>query len=176
MSDGSAIAPPLQLPPTAEQLQDEIRNQMLEDRVEQIDEMLAFNMEACKGYGVLDGGATRSAGGVEQLTYLQEMYVSQRATDFEVGDSNVEFTFADGEREPAGSLVTLPVESLDNEPVAIHMVGTPTPILLGLDLHEQLGLVVDYRYGTCYSYDKQRFLDVTRLPSRHLAINLAPSE
>ena len=50
--------------------------------------------------------------------------------------------------------------------------------LLGVEGHggEQLGLVVDYRYGTCYSYDKQRFLDVTWLPSRHLAINLAPSE
>ena len=82
MSDETSLI----LPPTVE----EIANQAAEEAEKQ-QESIAFNMETCKGYGVLDGGATKSAGGIEQLIYLQQRYLNERGVDFEVQPSNVEF-------------------------------------------------------------------------------------
>ena len=137
------------------------------------EEFLAFNLEMSRNIGILDGGATKSAGGIEQLEYLQQS-CAEHDVEVEVGKSAIEFTFADGERSAAGSTVIVPVQSLDNEKVVINCVDKPTPILLGLDFHRQLECVVDYKNNTCWSYKLNRFLDVTQLPSRHLGLMLAP--
>ena len=153
----------------------EDHDEIIEDADEpEDDEVIAFNLEATRGKGILDGGATRSAGGIEQLEPLQQAYTAKGGAGFEIEPSTVEFTFADGERSQAGSRVVIPVAKLDGEPVGIHCMETPTPILLGLDFHRQLGCVVDYHHNTVWSYKHGRFLDVEQLPSRHLAIDLRP--
>eukprot|EP00969_Alexandrium_andersonii_P043595 1911166-Alexandrium_andersonii.AAC.1 len=82
--------------------------------------------------GILDGGASKSAAGIQQLEKLQEDY-AEIGRQFEVTASNVEFTFADGERQAAGSMVIFCPDVVSNVPVGINCVETPTPVLLGLD-------------------------------------------
>ena len=55
-----------------------------------------------------------------------------------------------------------------DENIGIHCVDTPTPILLGLDLHRQLGCVVDYVNNSCWIYKQQRFLQIVVLTLGHL--------
>ena len=143
------------------------------ERIEDHDEFLAFNLDMAKNIGILDGGASKSAGGIRLLETLQGECV-KHGVEMDVKKSQIEFTFADGEREPAGSAISFPLASLDNERVLINCVDKPTPILLGLDFHRQLGCVVDYQYNTCWSYKLGRFLSVVELPSRHLGLPLAP--
>ena len=116
---------------------------------------------------MLDGEATTSAGGINPLEHLQQHYLKE-GTDFGVETSPVEFTFADGERTPARSKVIAPMSALSGTRVGIHAIPTPTPALVGLDLHDQLGCVIHYRYGTCRNYELGRFVEVTRLPSNYL--------
>ena len=58
--------------------------------------------------------------------------------------------------------------------IRVHCIETPTPILLGLDFHQQFGCVADFRHKTCWSYELDRFLAVVTLPSGHLAVDLRP--
>ena len=92
----------------------------------------------------------------------------------QVSPSHVQFTFADGEKQAAGSLVSIPVPQLDGHVIDVHCVETPTPILLGLDVHAALGLVIDYQHKTVWSYKLRRFLDIRELPSGHFALDLRP--
>jgi len=148
---------------------------LIEDAEEfEDDEVIAFNLEATRGKGILDGGATRSAGGIDQLEPLQQEYIADGGVGLEIEPSAVEFTFADGERSQAGSRVLIPVAKLGGEPIGVHCMETPTPILLGLNFHRQLGCAVEYHYNTVWSCKHGRFLEVEQLPSRHLAIDLRP--
>ena len=151
--------------------EDDIKEDTFEDP-----EHLCFNMERMKGLGILDGGATKTAGGIDQLEYLQQQYMEKKGQDVTVNPSTVEFTFAGGEREPAGSEVTFQVEALDDYPMKFHCVKTPTPILIGLDVHRDLGLVVDFHYKTAYSYAMNKFIEIVTLPSGHMALDLTPKE
>jgi len=61
-----------------ETLGKEDHDEIIEDADEsEDDEVIAFNLEATRGKGILDGGATRSAGGIEQLEPLQQEYINQ---------------------------------------------------------------------------------------------------
>ena len=65
-----------------------------------------FDLEMSNHIGILGGGATKSAGGMEQLEHLLKSCVGQ-GVEFEVGASAIEFTFADGERSAAASAITM---------------------------------------------------------------------
>ena len=63
---------------------------------------------------------------------------------------------------------------LGTESVPIHTLQDDnTPILLGVDTLERFGLVVDYHYRRVVSYRLGRFINVVRLPSKHLAIHMS---
>jgi hypothetical protein len=81
------------------------------------DDYIAFNLETSMRKGILDGGATKTAGGILQLKFLRDRY-AESGIDTQVGESTVEFTFADGKREPAGSLVTLSTAVIDGEEIS----------------------------------------------------------
>ena len=76
------------------------------------EELVALNLSISDGHGILDGGATKTAGGIAQLESLRQCYLGA-GCEFDIGKSNVELTIADGERQPAGSLATLAVPPLD---------------------------------------------------------------
>ena len=74
-------------------------------------------MEKYRGVGILNGGATRTAGGIEQLEYLRLQYAREDIQPT-VETSNLESTFADGERHPAGSQVSFLIKMLEGQMVA----------------------------------------------------------
>ena len=136
---------------------------------EESDTFVAFSMDECKGYALLDGGASRSVGGVEQLEYINErldepMEISPH--------KNLGFSFAGGDRPDAPSRVTFNVKDLNNEPVSVYVLDRKSPVLLGIDMLKKYGLVIDYEHNTVYSHRFQRAIPATVLPSGHLALNL----
>ena len=139
------------------------------------EELAAFNLETCEGKGILDGGASKSVGGIEILDRLQDAY-NRVCQEFDVLQSNVGFTFAGGEQAGAASTAVLHPSGFDAQPVGIHAVQRPSPILIGLDNLRYYELNIDYKYNTCWSHKLNKFLNVEILPSGHMAIDLGPAE
>ena len=137
------------------------------------DALTAFNFESCMNKGILDGGASRSVGGFEILDKLQELY-NLCGKELEVSNSTVGFTFAGGEQASATSSCIIRPPAFDENPVGIHAVPRPSPILLGLDNLRHYELNIDYKYNTCWSHKLERFLPIEILPSGHMAIELGP--
>ena len=50
-----------------------------------------------------------------------------------------------------------------------------TPFLIGLDVLREYGLVIDYHYNRVYSHILKRYLPCAILPTRHLALEMLPS-
>ena len=50
-----------------------------------------------------------------------------------------------------------------------------TPFLIGLDVLRECGLVIDYHYNRVYSHILKRYLPCAVLPTRHLALDILPS-
>ena len=50
-----------------------------------------------------------------------------------------------------------------------------TPFLIGLDVLREYGLVIDYHYNRVYSHTLKRYLPCAILPTRHLALEMLPS-
>ena len=133
-------------------------------------DMTSFCMESCRGFGLLDGGASTSVGGVDQLQTLQDALLSE-GLDVGVAPATRRFAFAGGDEATAGSQCVLPLAGLQRS-IRIHVIDRPSPILLGVDVLESLGLVIDYRRNSVYSHALSRSLPATRLKSGHLALNL----
>ena len=136
-------------------------------------ELIAFNLQTCEGTGILDGGASRSVGGFDILEKLQKKY-NEVQQEMEVLHSNVGFTFAGGEKADAKTTCIFKPAAFDWQPVGIHAVERPSPILLGLDNLRHYQLNVDYMYNAVWSHSLGRYLDVELLPSGHLAVDLSP--
>ena len=136
-------------------------------------ELIAFNLQTCEGKGILDGGASRSVGGFDILEKLQKKY-NQVQQEMEVLHSNVGFTFAGGEKADATTTCIVKPAAFDQQPVGIHAVERPSPILLGLDNLRHYQLNVDYLSNTVWSHLLERFLEVELLPSGHMAVDLSP--
>ncbi|CAK0911874.1 unnamed protein product [Prorocentrum cordatum] len=136
---------------------------------EGLDEFVAFSMDDCKGYALLDGGASRSVGGVEQLEYVNE----RLSEPMEVSpDKSLGFSFAGGDRADAPSRATFNVKVLNDEAVSIYVLDRQSPVLLGIDMLKKHGLVIDYFHNTVYSHRFKREIPTRVLPSGHLALNL----
>ncbi|CAK0814933.1 unnamed protein product, partial [Prorocentrum cordatum] len=136
---------------------------------EGLDEFVAFSMDDCKGCAFLDGGASRSVGGVEQLEYANE----RLSEPMEVSpDKSLGFSFAGGDRADAPSRVTFNVKVLNDEAVSIYVLDRQSPVLLGIDMLKKYGLVIDYFHNTVYSRRFKREIPTRVLPPGHLALNL----
>ena len=133
-------------------------------------DMTSFCMESCRGVGLLDGGASTSVGGVDQLQTLQDASLSE-GLDVGVAPATRRFAFAGGDEATAGSQCVLPLAGLQRS-IRIHVIDRPSPILLGVDVLESLGLVIDCSRNSVYSHALSRSLPATRLKSGHLALNL----
>ncbi|CAK0882620.1 unnamed protein product [Prorocentrum cordatum] len=130
---------------------------------------IGFSLDECKGYALLDGGASRSVGGVEQLEYLNEHL--QHPMEVNPG-AGLGFSFAGGDRADAPSKVSFQVHNLDNQTVEIYVLDRPSPILLGVDMLKKFGLVIDYERNTVYSRRLKKEIPTRVLASGHLALDL----
>ena len=77
----------------------------LEDSVEEA-AMTSFCMESCRGFGLLNGGASTSVGGVDQLQTLQDALLSE-GLDVGIAPATQRFAFAGANETTAGSQCVL---------------------------------------------------------------------
>ena len=55
------------------------------------------------------------------------------------------------------------------------MPDESTSFLIGIDVLGEYGLVIDYHYHRVYSHNFKRYLLCAILPTRHLALEMMPS-
>ena len=115
-------------------------------------EWAAFAVEDVKGYAVLDTGASRSDGGYMMVQYVIDCLSRDTAPPWlESADPEVSFTFAGGEKAHSETLIWLPLPGTRHERFAVHIVPSEvTPILLGLDMLREFGLVINADSAHCY--------------------------
>ena len=130
-------------------------------------EFIAFSIRQLEGYGVWDGGATRSVGGSQSVQPVVDMNPDTLLDATDVG-----FTFAGGESADANTVVTVPHPSFDDGLVVNVVANDSTPILLGLDNIRRYGLVLDYHHNTVYSHVLKRWIPCVVLPTGHLGSRL----
>ena len=140
-------------------------------------EWAAFGVEDVKGYALLDTGASRSVGGYMMVQYVTDCLSCNTAPPWlESADPAVSFTFAGGEKAHSETRIWLPLPGTRHERFAVHIVPSEvTPILLGLDMLREFGLVINTDSSHCYSTKLRCRIPVTVLPSGHLALALTPS-
>ena len=84
---------------------------------------------------------------------------------------SLRFSFANGQEDVSTSV--LPVPYLPWKVIFyIRVLNAPGPVLLGADVHEDLGLVVDHVDCSVFLSHLKLEDTVERLPSRHLALSL----
>ena len=139
-------------------------------------EWAAFAVKNVKGYALLDTGASRSVGGYMMVQYVIDCLSRNTAPPWlESADPAVSFTFAGGEKAHSET-PDLVAASRWHELFAVHIVPSEvTPILLGLDMLREFGLVINADSANCYSTKLRCRIPVTVLPSGHLALVLTPS-
>ena len=140
-------------------------------------EWAAFAVEDVKGHALLDTGASRSVGGYMMVQYVIDCLSRNTAPPWlESADPAVSFTFAGGEKTRSETRIWLPLPGARHERFAVHIVPSEvTPILLGLDMLREFGLVINADSAHCYSTKLRCRIPVTVLPSGHLALALTPS-
>ena len=140
-------------------------------------EWAAFAVEDVNGYALLDTGASRSVGGYMMVQYVIDCLSRNTAPPWlESADPAVRFTFAGGEKAHSETRIWLPLPGTGHERFAVHIVPSEvTPILLGLDMLREFGLVINADSAHCYSTKLRCRIPVTVLPSGHLALALTPS-
>ena len=117
-----------------------------------------------------DGGATKSVGGVVALDGL----VDRTPYPLTVKPMEVNFNFAGG--ESSQSRAKMWCEMSEDFKPGIHTVRCEsTPILLGLDVLRQYGIVLDYYNDTVYSHVLGKYLNTVILSSGHLGLDLTGS-
>ena len=89
--------------------------------------------------------------------------------------TNVGFTFAGGETAAANTKICIPHAECP-QGISVNAVSNEsTPFLIGLDVLREYGLVIDYHYNRLYSHILRRYLPCAILPTRHLALEMLPS-
>ncbi len=138
--------------------------------------MVAFNRADYSNLCILDGGASMSAGGYPLLQESVDRHVAEgRETSLE--PAQVQFSFAGGADTRSVTKVGLPLPALNGERLEFHCLPTAsTPLLIGVDMLDRFGLVLDYYHGTVFSFVLDRFLPCVRTPGRHLALLANPEE
>ena len=96
--------------------------------------------------GVLDSGATRCAGGLDQLEYVHECHLARGGSASEPSESGVRFRFAGGDKSQANAKVTMWCGFMEGEPLDVHALQTAgSPTLLGMDFLQKIGVTHDVR-------------------------------
>ena len=113
-----------------------------------------------------------SMGGVDLLQNIQEIYADAGLQLTSHPVPPLRFSFANGQEDVSTSV--LPVPYLPWKVIFyIRVLNAPGPVLLGADVHEDLGLVVDHVDCSVFFLSHLKLEDtVERLPSRHLALSL----
>ena len=80
--------------------------------------------------------------------------------------TDVGFTFAGGETEGASTKICIPHAEF-SQGILVNVVSNEsTPILIGLDVLREYGLVIDYHYNRVYNHILKRHLPCAILPKQ----------
>ena len=82
------------------------------------------------------------------------------------------FSFANGQEDVSTSVLPVPYLPWKVFFFYFRVLNAPGPVLLGADVHEDLGLVVDHVDCSVFLSHLKLEDTVERLPSRHLALSL----
>ena len=124
-----------------------------------------------QGKFILDSGATMSMGGVDFLQKFQEIYADAGLQLTSHPVPPLHLSFANGQEDVSTSVLTVPY--LPWKVIFyIRVLNAPLPVLLGADVHEDLGLVMDH--VDCFVFLSHLKLEDT--VSRHLAVSLCPED
>ena len=123
-----------------------------------------------QGKFILDSGATMSTGGVDLLQKFQEIYADAvlQLTSHPVPP--LRFSFANGQEDVSTSVLLvhyLPWKVI----FYIRVLNAPGPVLLGADVHDDLGLVVDHVDCSVFLSHLKLEDTVDRLPSPSLCLD-----
>ena len=128
-----------------------------------------------RGLGLLDGGASKTVGGVDQIQIVVDEYAAKGIYP-RLEPSKVGFTYAGGEEADAYTKVLVPVEAFGGD-LDVHAVDSEkTPILIGVDMLTKYQLVLDYHKACVYSYLLDRYIPCVQLSSGHLSVPMGPLE
>ena len=127
-------------------------------------------------HALLDTGASRSVGDYMMVQYMIDCLSQNTAPPWlESANPAASFTFAGGEKAHSETRIWLPLPGTRHERSAVHITSSEvTPILLGLDMLREFGLVIDTDSAHCYITKLRCRIPVTVLPSGHLALALTP--
>ena len=113
--------------------------------------------------------------GVDLLQRISEMYAQARLRLSSHPVSPLRFSFANGQGDVSTSVLTVPY--LPWKVIFyIRVLNAPGPVLLGADVHEDLGLFVDHVDCSVFLSHLKLEDIVERLPSRHLALSLCTED
>ena len=134
-----------------------------------------------KGYAIVDTGATKSMSGLNLLLHVQEEFIGAFGEDHLSIDPTrrTRFTYANGESGNSFGRVGIPHRlALDEQDQMIWFtaVGTPSPMLLGLDWLEQAQAAVDTATGLMTFADGTAPEQLVRLSTGHWALSLLDYE
>ena len=83
--------------------------------------------------------------------------------------------FAGGKTEAANTKICIPHAEFPQGISVTVVSNESTPLLIGLDVLREYGLVIDYHYNLVYSHILKRYLPCAILPTRHLALEMLPN-
>ena len=134
-------------------------------------QLACFNMDLLKGKLILDSGATISMSSVILLEDCQSFYEYHGGHIAITQASPINFSFANCSTAPSAIIA-----SLFYPPLAryfhLRAVNEPGPMLAGMDIHIDLGLICDYPEQRAWSKVLLKYLPLEQLPTGHLAIDL----
>lgn len=103
------------------------------------------NMHDYPGYGILDGGATRTVGGPLAVHEVVDRTVAK----LQIETVEQHFNFAGGDTAASSHRLWCPIA--DDVEMGIHTVGNHhTPILAGLDFLKEYQVILNYHDNTAY--------------------------
>ena len=140
-----------------------------------------FAEQELRGYAIVDTGATRSMSGINLLLHVQEELLDSTGADQVVVDPNqrTRFTYANGESGASFGRVGIPHRLAlpqEGECIWFTAVGTPSPMLLGLDWLDQAYANVDAHTGVMTFADGTPPEQLVSLSTGHWALPLFDEE
>ena len=128
------------------------------------EDFVALSIKSLERFAILDGGATKTVCGFTSVQPIVDQY-----EDTTIETSDVGFTFAGGEKEAASTNIWIPhaVNFVSNE---------STPLLIGLDVILEYGLVIDYHHNRVYNHIMKRYFPCAIFLTWHLSLEMMPSK
>ena len=136
---------------------------------EGIEDFVAFSIKSLEGFAILDGGATKTVFGFMSVQPVRAPRLRRQMLA-------LRSLAAKRRRRTRKSAYHMLSHAEFPQEISVNVVSNEsTPFLIGLDVLRQYGLVIDYHCNRVFSHILKRYLPCAFLPTRHLALEMLPS-